>query len=257
MDDPILRTARFLHDAKRIAVLSGAGASAESGVPTFRASDGLWEGHRIEDVASPEGFRRNPQLVWDFYNARRATAARVVPNPGHLALAELETLKPGAVTIVTQNVDGLHQRAGSTVVHEVHGCLRQTRCNGCGDVRDRGHEPLEALPKCPDCGHLLRPDIVWFGEMLPTTTWNDAQLAVVECDVLLVIGTSSVVWPAAGLVQMAKARRQILGSGAAATVIEVNIAATAVSDDCDLLLQGPSGQILPRVVEAMHGIAVQ
>src|SRR5947209_7640801 len=146
VDDSIRQAAAALAKARRVAVLSGAGASAESGVPTFRASDGLWEGHRIEDVASPDGFRRDPKLVWNFYNGRRANVARVRPNLGHHVLAELEPRYPDGFTLVTQNVDGLHQAAGSRNVLEVHGSLRRTRCTECGAVHDRG---LAALPDIP------------------------------------------------------------------------------------------------------------
>src|SRR5688572_13564447 len=138
----VREAAEALGLATNVAVLTGAGVSAESGVPTFRASDGLWEGHRIEDVASPEGFRRDPKLVWNFYNGRRANVARVRPNPGHDALAALERRLRDGFTLVTQNVDGLHQQAGNERVLEVHGSLRRTRCTECGAVRDRGLDPL-------------------------------------------------------------------------------------------------------------------
>src|SRR5206468_1138837 len=140
-------------------VLTGAGVSAESGVPTFRDADGLWEGHPVEEVATPMAFERDPALVWKFYNARRANLRGVEPNPGHHALARLED-RHGRVTVITQNVDGLHRRAGSRTVVELHGNLMRTRCTGCGAVEDRGLEPLGELPRCPRCEALLRPDIV-------------------------------------------------------------------------------------------------
>src|SRR5437763_11075739 len=174
LEAALTRAAEVLRGARRVCVLSGAGVSAESGVPTFRASDGLWEGHRIEDVASPDGFRRDPNLVWQFYNGRRANVARVRPNPGHLALAALEERFADGFTLVTQNVDGLHQAAGNRNVLEVHGSLHRTRCTECGAVRDRGLEALPDMPTCDLCGGLLRPDIVWFGELLPPAIWERA-----------------------------------------------------------------------------------
>jgi NAD-dependent deacetylase len=237
--------AEALARAKRVAVLTGAGVSAESGVPTFRASDGLWEGHRIEDVASPEGFNHNPGLVWNFYNARRANVTRVQPNRGHKALADLELHFGESFTLVTQNVDGLHQVAGNRNVLEVHGSLRRTRCTVCEAVVDRGLAPLAEMPECDDCGSLLRPDIVWFGEMLPPHIWEQAVEAVEACDVFLVVGTSAVVHPAAGLIGLAR-------RGAGATVIEANLTRTVASDAADIGLYGPSGETLPLVLTAMR-----
>ena len=171
------QAATLLRQARRVCVLTGAGVSAESGVPTFRASDGLWEGHRIQDVAHPDGWAANPQLVWDFYHARRAKAGSVSPNPGHDALAELEG-RFDRFTLATQNVDGLHQRAGSRTVLELHGSLRRTRCTGCGAVADRGLGPLPPMPMCGrGCGAVERPDIVWFGEMLDHRVLRAANTA--------------------------------------------------------------------------------
>ena len=245
----IERVASALAGAANVAVMTGAGVSAESGVPTFRASDGLWEGHRIEDVASPEGFRRNPGLVWNFYNARRANAARVQPNPGHIALTELESHFSSSFTLVTQNVDGLHQQAGSRNVLEVHGSLRRTRCTECGAVRDRCLEALADMPTCELCAGLLRPDIVWFGEMLPSLIWERAVEAVESCDVFLVVGTSAVVHPAAGLIRLAHRRARPDGEGLGTTVIEFNLERTVASDAADVGIYGPSGQSLPLVLK--------
>jgi len=251
-DRPIQEAAAALAAARCVAVLTGAGVSAESGVPTFRAAEGLWEGHRIEDVASPDGFRRDPSLVWQFYNGRRANVARVRPNPGHTALVQLEERYPDGFTLVTQNVDGLHQAAGSRNVLEVHGSLHRTRCTECGAVRDRGLEPLADMPTCELCGGLLRPDIVWFGEMLPTAVWERAVEAAESCDVFLVVGTSAVVHPAAGLINLARRRADRLGSGGA-TVIEANLTPTVASDAAHIGLYGPSGQTLPKVLELLRG----
>jgi NAD-dependent deacetylase len=253
MDDQepeVMRAAEALRWAKRVAVLTGAGISAESGVPTFRASDGLWEGHRIQDVATPRGFSRNPGLVWSFYNARRANVGTVQPNPGHLVLVELERRFGDQFALITQNVDGLHRRAGSRNVLEVHGSLHRTRCTKCAEIRDRGLEPLGELPECPTCGGLLRPDIVWFEEPLPEETWMKALVAAQECDLLLVVGTSAVVYPAASLIPIAK---QAKSPGA--TVIEFNLDRTAASDQADIGLYGPSGELLPRVLTRLNAMA--
>jgi NAD-dependent deacetylase len=243
-DSNLGRAADWLLTANRVCVLTGAGVSAESGVPTFRASDGLWEGHRIEDVASPDGFQRNPRLVWNFYHARRANVKSVKPNPGHYALAELEQRWGPRFTLITQNVDGLHRAAGNRNVLEIHGSLHRTRCLACDEVKDRGLEALAELPLC-ECGGLLRPDIVWFGEGLPVDIWESAIEAAHECDVLLVVGTSAVVHPAASLIPIAKRGR----SGA--KVVEVNLTETEASRFADVGLYGPSGQVLPRLVEKL------
>jgi NAD-dependent deacetylase len=240
------QAALWLGVAERVCVLTGAGVSAESGVPTFRASDGLWEGHRIEDVASPDGFRRDPALVWNFYNARRANVATVKPNPGHEALVALEDRWSNRFTLVTQNVDSLHRVAGSRNVLEIHGSLRRTRCLGCPAVTDRGLDPLGDSPRCPQCHSPLRPDIVWFGEGLPEEVWDAAMQAASECDVLLVVGTSAVVHPAASLIPIAKR-----GKSVPAKVIEVNLTRTEASAYADVGLYGPSGQMLPMLVKKL------
>jgi NAD-dependent deacetylase len=245
-DAALDEAANWLDMAERVCVLTGAGVSAESGVPTFRASDGLWEGHRIEDVASPDGWERNPAMVWQFYNARRANVATVEPNAGHHALVELEKRWGDRFTLVTQNVDGLHLEAGSKNVLEIHGSLRQTRCLGCGVVTNRGLEPLGNAPECPQCRGRLRPHIVWFGEGLPDDIWSAAMLAAYQCHVLLVVGTSAVVHPAASLIPLAK-RGEVIP----AKVIEVNLTPTDASRYADVGLYGPSGAILPKLLERL------
>lgn len=242
----IEQAAEVLHRAERVAVLTGAGVSAESGVPTFRASDGLWEGHPIEEVATPMGFRRNPKLVWKFYNARRANLTTVAPNPGHRSLAAMERRWGENFSIATQNVDGLHQRAGNQRVYELHGSLRRTRCTGCGNVQDQGLKALPEMPECEICAGLLRPDIVWFHEPLPETTWRLAEQAAKDCDVLLVIGTSAVVYPAASLIPIARHSRT-----PGAKVIECNLTRTEASHQVDIGLYGPSGVTLPKLVQAL------
>lgn len=244
LTDAVARAASLVRTAGRLAVLTGAGISAESGLATFRGKDGLWEGQRPEDVATPMAFRRDPQLVWRFYHHRRANLAKVRPNPGHTALVALEKHFTGErFTLVTQNVDGLHQAAGSRQVLEIHGSIRVIRCTGCGQAADRGTETLPDLPRCDDCGELLRPGVVWFHEQLPEDVWMRAQRAVAASDCFLVVGTSAVVYPAAGLIDLAKTE--------GASVIEVNVERTPASGTVDVGLYGPSGQLLPRLVETL------
>jgi NAD-dependent deacetylase len=250
LSESLDRAAELLQTADRVCVLTGAGVSAESGVPTFRASDGLWEGHRIEDVATPFGWEKDPRLVWAFYNARRANVKTVRPNPGHLALAQMEQHWGGRFTLVTQNVDGLHRAAGSKNVLEIHGSLYRTRCTGCGEIADRGLEPLGELPGC-HCGSVLRPDIVWFHESLPDDVWMPAMQAAHDCDVFLVVGTSAVVHPAASLIPIAKRRSTWDDIRAGARVIEVNLTRTEASHLADVGLYGPSGQVLPKLLERL------
>ncbi|WHZ11631.1 MAG: NAD-dependent protein deacetylase of SIR2 family [Burkholderiaceae bacterium] len=196
----------WLRGARRIAVLTGAGVSAESGVPTFRdAQTGLWARFRPEDLATEEAFRRNPARVWDWYAERRETLRGVQPNAGHLALAAFQQRHPGRLTLITQNVDGLHQRAGSAGVLCLHGDLSRNRWldmpRDCCHIDD---VCIGRPPYCDRCGNLLRPDVVWFGEPLPFAALDAAQLAVQECDVMLVAGTSGQVYPAAGLAHQAR-----------------------------------------------------
>jgi NAD-dependent deacetylase len=240
-EQKLAEAARWLKEADRIAVLTGAGVSAESGVPTFRGADGLWEGHRVEEVATPYAFQDNPHLVWRFYNQRRANLRTVQPNPGHLALVELEKrCKDDRFALITQNVDSLHRRAGSHNVLELHGNICHTRCTQCEKIEDRGLDELGELPECPHCKGLLRPHIVWFHEALPEDIWEEAALATSLCDIFMVIGTSAVVYPAAGLIIAAKM--------AGAKVIEINLAATDASHHADLQLLGPSGTMLPELL---------
>ena len=243
--------AALLRTATRVAVLTGAGVSAESGVPTFRAADGLWEGHRIEDVATPTGFARDPDLVWQFYNARRAGVAAVTPNPGHYALAELERRFGDRFALVTQNVDGLHQASGSQRVLEIHGSLRRTRCLNCGEVQDRGLEPLGPRPLCPTCGGQLRPAIVWFNESLPEDIFEAATVAAHECDVFMVVGTSAVVYPAADLIPVAKGHRDYKSTPG--KIIECNLARTEASRLANITITGPSGVTLPQLLALIGG----
>ena len=241
------RAAEALAGARAVSVLTGAGISAESGVPTFRAEDGLWEQYRIEDVATPEAVERNPAGVWEFYERRRATMARVEPNAGHHALARMES-RFGEWTLVTQNIDGLHQRAGSTRVLEIHGSLWRARCRrGCGGVADPFPHPAPSLPPPCECGDILRPDVVLFGEVLPSDIFEAATLGAARSQVALSVGTSSAVWPAAGI--------PLVAAQSGAVTIEVNPEETELTARFDISLRGPAGEVLPRLLERIEQIA--
>jgi NAD-dependent deacetylase len=230
---------QWLKEARSVAVLTGAGVSAESGVPTFRGAGGLWKRHRAESLATPEAFARDPKLVWEWYDWRRGALAEVRPNPGHYALVELEKRAP-AFTLITQNVDGLHERAGARNVLRVHGSIWSVRCLACGIEREDRRAALPEIPPRCECGGMLRPGVVWFGEALPAEIWRKAEAAARAADLFLVVGTSAIVYPAAGLAQIAKA------SGA--RVVEINVAATALSEEIDESLRGPSGELLPLLL---------
>jgi NAD-dependent deacetylase len=229
-----------LRAARRIAVLTGAGVSAESGLPTFRDPlTGLWARYRPEDLATPEAFARDPTLVWAWYRERRAMARRAEPNPAHGALARLETLGP-SVTLVTQNVDDLHRRAGSREPLELHGNLFRTRCTREGTVREaRLDDSDDDLPRCRDCGGLLRPDVVWFGEPLPGPMLERARRAADACDVFLSVGTSHQVYPAAALPALAAA------AGARVVVVDPGEAPSVTGLTH---LRGRAGELLPDLV---------
>ncbi len=217
--------------------------SAESGVPTFRGADGLWEGHRIQDVASPDGFRRNPELVHRFYNLRRAALNTVEPNAGHLALARLEREWPGSFLLVTQNVDDLHERAGSEKLVHMHGELRKARCRSCGVVLP-WIEDLSPTTCCAACGKAadMRPHIVWFGEM--PFEMESIMNALKSADLFLCIGTSGVVYPAAGFAQMAAQNRSC-------RLVEFNIDNTEISRQFRERVVGPVSVELPKFVEQL------
>ena len=240
LDQLIGRAAKVIAGSERVAALTGAGISAESGVPTFRGPGGLWRNRRAEEVATPQAFEADPKFVWEFYNYRRNLLREVEPNPGHYALAELERVVPH-FTLITQNVDGLHQRAGSRTVLEVHGNIWWVRCTRCGAELDKTGERLGQLPKCSQCGGLLRPAVVWFGEALPPDVWRAAYQAAQDCHTFLVIGTSAMVQPAAGLVEVAHWHN--------ATIIEVNLETSQASSIVHIGLYGPAGEVLPRLID--------
>jgi len=230
--------------ARSVVILTGAGVSAESGVPTFRAADGLWEGHLIEDVATPEAFTRNPALVQQFYNLRRAALKTVEPNAAHQAIARLQQEWPGSVTLITQNVDDLHERAGSPQVLHMHGELLSARCLACEKAMhwadDLGHDSV--CRRCRETGE-LRPDIVWFGEM--PYSMDEIYTALAQADVFVAIGTSGKVYPAAGFVSSATL--------AGAHTIEFNLQTSDISDAFTEQRIGPASVEVPRWVEEMLG----
>jgi NAD-dependent deacetylase len=237
------RAADVLAGAQHIVVSTGAGMSRESGIPTFRdAQEGLWARFRPEELATEQGFRANPRRVWSWYAERRRRILACQPHAGHQALVELQRGVPRTL-IVTQNIDGLHQQAGSSDVVELHGNIRRTKC------LDGSHPYTGALPDtlaehdpppCPSCGSPLRPDVVWFGEMLPELATHRAWTAAGQCDALLVVGTSGAVWPAAELPHVARS--------AGATVIEVNPMPSELTPVVDIFLQGAAGMVLPALV---------
>lgn len=228
-----------LSRARRPLVLTGSGVSAESGVPTFRGPDGLWRNFRPEELATPEAFRANPGLVWEFYDWRRGVIHTVSPNPAHQAIAALEELFP-SLTLLTQNIDGLHRAAGSRHLLELHGNIWQVRCVREGRVIEERRVPLSPLPpRCP-CGDFLRPNVVWFGEALDPSVLHEALTLAASCDFMLVAGTSSVVQPAASFPLLARRN--------GAYVLEVNAEPTPLSDFADESLIGKAGEILPGIL---------
>jgi NAD-dependent deacetylase len=230
--------------AKSVTAFTGAGVSAESGVPTFRdAQTGLWAKFAPEDLATPRAFRRNPRLVWEWYAWRRKLAADVKPNPAHLALAAMERLFPD-FHLITQNVDGLHQRAGSRDIIELHGNIARTKCFDEGTIVSAWADNGESPPRCPKCGGPLRPDVVWFEESLPDAEWDRARDATTRCEVFLSIGTSTQVYPAAAL------PFEALRAGA--TVVEINPQPTPLTSRVQHVLPAPAGEVMPELLRAIR-----
>jgi NAD-dependent deacetylase len=245
------RAARMLAGAHRVVVSSGAGMSKESGIPTFRdAMEGLWANYDPQQLATEAGFRADPRRVWSWYAGRRVRIAQARPNAGHLALVRLAELVP-RLTVVTQNIDGLHAQAGSADVVELHGSIRRVKCLDHGHPSDGPLPPYaegdeQDPPPCPVCGSPLRPDVVWFGEMLPEAAVERAWSLAERCDAMLLIGTSGTVWPAAELPLVARRH--------GARVIEVNPTPSELTHAADVFLAGPAGEVLPALVEAVAGL---
>ncbi len=241
-----MNTSRTIHDLKArlaqataVTVLTGAGISADSGVPTFRGADGLWKDHRPEELASPEAFARNPKLVWEWYNWRRELIATKQPNPAHTALVELEH-NVNDFWLITQNVDGLHPLAGSQRLSEIHGNIWKVRCTQCERITVNRDVPIAILPECSTCAGLLRPHIVWFGESLDPQDLQKSFDALRKCEVLLIIGTSGVVYPAASFGPIAKEN--------GAFVAELNLDPTPNSDLVDMAIQGHAKDLVPQLI---------
>lgn len=232
--------------AKRIAVLTGAGISAESGIPTFRGDGGLWRNYRAEDLATPQAFQRDPVLVWEWYEMRREVCQKAEPNPGHFAVVELESLYPD-FRLFTQNVDGLHKRAGSQSIVELHGNIFTGRCTKCGCIHPLDEVPLPQLPPpCPECGSMARPHIVWFGESYDERILGEAVAYLRSVDLIFVIGTSGQVTVPVYLAQEA--------IRAGAYSVEINPAESTLSESVDLSLRGKSGEILPGIVARLRDL---
>lgn len=243
MKDSITASANVLRQARHPIFLSGAGISAESGIPTFRGSDGLWKNYRPEELATPEAFARDPHLVWQWYNWRKSLIAECKPNPAHYAAVELKRLLP-ELLCVTQNVDGFHTLAGLTDILEMHGNIYRTRCLSCKTVAENRTEITPTTP-CPACGKVpLRPDVVWFGEALPRSVMDTLHERLQVADAILVVGTSGTVYPAAGFAIEVRRRR--------GRVIEINIDAAHRPYADDIYLHGKAGEILPAIVHEIR-----
>lgn len=242
MDSATVVIGERLKRARSVVVLTGAGVSAESGIPTFRGPEGLWQQYKPEELATPEAFQRDPRLVWQWYDWRRQKIARASPNPAHHALVQVERIVP-EFALVTQNIDGLHRLAGSRRLIELHGCIWRMRCQAEKTVRENREVPLRIIPPRCDCGSLLRPDVVWFGEPLSVETQVQAFAVAESADVFLTVGTSALVQPAASLPIVARQR--------GAFVIEINPTPTAITPFVDSHLQGQAGILLPKILSIL------
>jgi len=230
---------RIIAEADYPVALTGAGISAESGIPTFRGKDGLWRKYRAEDLATPGAFFKDPCLVWEWYDWRRQIISEAKPNPGHNAIVELEKIKDEFL-LITQNVDGLHRKAGNKKLVELHGNLWRLRCISDGRTWYDYSAPLDKIPPECECGAIARPDVVWFGESIPGEILRKAYEAVERCDVMLVVGTSAVVQPAASLPVMARGN---------ARLIEINPDSTPITHLCEISLRMKAGEALPAIIE--------
>ena len=229
-----------LNEASSLVFFTGAGISAESGIPTFRGKEGLWKKFRPEELANFNAFITNPEMVWEWYNHRKKIIHDAQPNEGHLTIARMQKYFD-KVTIVTQNIDNLHRRAGSNDIFELHGNIERNFCVNCKEFYNEELDFSKGVPKCK-CGGLIRPDVVWFGEMLPEDQFRGGESASVNSDLFFVVGTSAVVYPAAGLVYAAKQ--------GGAVIVEINIEQTEVSSIADYSFFGESGKVLPEILNA-------
>lgn len=242
MDNEAVRqAAERIKASSRVVVMTGAGISQESGVPTFRGKEGLWKQYRAEQLATLEAFQRDPELVWQWYDWRRGLIKPLDPNPGHYALVELEK-RVQDFSLVTQNVDGLHRVAGSSNPIEMHGTIWRVRCMECNQASENRDVPIMILPSCQACGGLLRPDVVWFGEALDEKILRTIYTSLQKAQLMLIVGTSAVVQPAASFGLVAKRT-------AGAFVIELNRSKTAQSSFFDLSIQGKAGELLPQLLD--------
>jgi NAD-dependent deacetylase len=226
-----------IKDIQKIVFVTGAGISQESGIPTFRGKDGLWRNYNAMELATIDAFYKNPKLVWEWYNERRRNIFAAQPNLGHKAITELE--KYAEVTILTQNIDGLHQKAGSTEVLELHGSIVKIKCSVC-DFKDEIITEFSEIPPLCKCGNILRPDVIWFGESLPQDIWQRAIIFSSQCDLMIIVGTSLVVSPANTLPIYAKQNNAVL--------IEINPEKTEMSLEMDLVIRNTSAEVLPKFV---------
>ena len=224
--------------ARSIVFFTGAGISAESGIPTFRGKDGIWNKLKPEELANFGAFMKNPDMVWEWYNHRKKIIHESQPNNGHITIAELQNYFD--VTVVTQNIDNLHRRAGSKKIYELHGNIERNYCVDCKKFYNEELDFSSGVPKC-DCGGLIRPDVVWFGEYLPEDQFAGGEKASMNSDIFFIVGTSAVVYPAAGLVSTAKQ------SGAA--LVEINIEETEISSSADYSFFGEAGTVLPKILD--------
>ena len=237
------RLRHLLATVTHATAFTGAGISAESGVPTFRGADGIWNKMRPEELASMDGFLRNPDIVWEWYAHRKRIIADVRPNAGHIALARMEQIIPH-FTVITQNIDNLHRRAGSTHILELHGNIERNYCLQCGRPYEEDKAgTVSGVPRCPACGGKIRPDVVWFGEMLPEEEWDASVRAAESAELFLSIGTSAAVYPAASL--------PVVAHSHGAYLVEINPEPTPLTERADEFLRGPAGRILPALLEAL------
>ena len=241
-NDLILKAKEIIDGSSKITVLTGAGISAESGIPTFRGPDGTWNKIKPEEVATPQAFKADPLSVWKWYNQRREIIDKTQPNQGHFALAELERRKE-KFTLITQNIDGLHQVAGSQNIIEIHGNIWEVKCEKCELITKNYEAPLTNLPpRCKNCEEIIRPNVVWFGEIIPMEVIDSALLAIEESSLMIIIGTSGIVEPAASMGLMAKQHGK--------KVIEINLETTPHTGIYDISIQAKSSEILPLLYEA-------